>query len=145
MYVWSRRMAPVGLVWIFDQVWADATSGGFVRNPEQSYPIIHVTGLMGKDLPLLFLWGVIYGHGKKLRPLPPHIISINDWIWMGQPIAIDFIRLANQVKEMEKTLQTHDQLSFFELLTWLLFFILGARGDLVLLEVELWLNGYDQW
>lgn len=52
---------------------------------------------------------------KKLRPLPPHIVSINDRICInGQPIAdADFIRLADQVKEMEKTLlQTPDQLSF---------------------------------
>ena len=56
----------------------------------------------------------------------------------GQPIAdADFIRLAKQVKEMEKTLlQTHDQLSFFELLTLIAFLYFREQAvDLVLLEV----------
>ena len=40
----------------------------------------------------------------------------------GNHADADFIRLANKVKEMEKTLlQTHDQLSFFELLTLIAF------------------------
>ena len=45
------------------------------------------------------------GHGKKVATFTsPHIVSINDRICInGQPIAdADFIRLAEQVKEMEK-------------------------------------------
>ena len=56
----------------------------------------------------------------------------------GQPIADkDFIRIANQVKEMEKALlETHDQLSFFELLTLIALAYFREKGvDLVLLEV----------
>ena len=80
------------------------------------------------------------GHGKKVASFTsPHIVSINDRICInGQPIAdIDFIRLAEQVKEMEKTLlQTHDQLSFFELLTLIAFLYFREQEvDLVLLEV----------
>ena len=80
------------------------------------------------------------GHGKKVATFTsPHIVSINDRICInGQPIAdADFIRLANQVKEMEKTLlQTHDQLSFFELLTLIAFLYFREQEvDLVLLEV----------
>ena len=80
------------------------------------------------------------GHGKKVATFTsPHIVSINDRICInGQPIADeDFIRLADQVKEMEKTLlQTHDQLSFFELLTLLAFLYFREQEvDLVLLEV----------
>ena len=80
---------------------------------------------MEKDLPLL-LWGsYLWGMAKKVATFTsPHIVSINDRICInGQPIAdADFIRLANKVKEMEKTLlQTHDQLSFFELLTLIAF------------------------
>ena len=80
------------------------------------------------------------GHGKKVATFTsPHIVSINDRICInGEPIAdADFIRLAEQVKEMEKTLlQTHDQLSFFELLTLIAFLYFREQEvDLVLLEV----------
>ena len=79
-------------------------------------------------------------HGKKVGTFTsPHIISIHDRICInGQPIADeDFIRIASQVKEMEKTLlETHDQLSFFELLTLIaLIYFKEQRVDLVLLEV----------
>ena len=55
-------------------------------------------------------------HGKKVGTFTsPHIVSIHDRICInGQPIAdADFIRLAEQVNEMERRfLQTYDQLSF---------------------------------
>ena len=109
-------------------------------NPEKSYPIIHVTGTNGKGSTIAFMRELFMGHGKKVATFTsPHIVSINDRICInGQPIAdADFIRLANQVKEMEKTLlQTHDQLSFFELLTVIAFLYFREQEvDLVLLEV----------
>ena len=109
-------------------------------NPEKSYPIIHVTGTNGKGSTIAFMKELFMGHGKKVATFTsPHIVSINDRICInGQPIAdADFIRLAEQVKEMEKTLvQTHDQLSFFELLTLIAFlYFRDQEVDLVLLEV----------
>ena len=109
-------------------------------NPEKSYPIIHVTGTNGKGSTIAFMRELFTGHGKKVATFTsPHIVSINDRICInGQPIAdADFIRLAEQVKEMEKTLlQTHDQLSFFELLTLIAFLYFREQEvDLVLLEV----------
>ena len=109
-------------------------------NPEKSYPIIHVTGTNGKGSTIAFMRELFMGHGKKVATFTsPHIVSINDRICIGgQPIAdADFIRLANQVKEMEKTLlETHDQLSFFELLTLIAFLYFREQEvDLVLLEV----------
>ncbi|HFI0866391.1 folylpolyglutamate synthase/dihydrofolate synthase family protein [Streptococcus sp. k-628] len=109
-------------------------------NPEKSYPIIHVTGTNGKGSTIAFMRELFMGHGKKVATFTsPHIISINDRICLnGQPIAdVDFIRLAEQVKEMEKTLlQTHDQLSFFELLTLIAFLYFREQEvDLLLLEV----------
>ena len=109
-------------------------------NPEKSYPIIHVTGTNGKGSTIAFMKELFMGHGKKVATFTsPHIVSINDRICInGQPIAdADFIRLAEQVKEMEKTLlQTHDQLSFFELLTLIAFLCFKEQEvDLVLLEV----------
>ena len=109
-------------------------------NPEKFYPIIHVTGTNGKGSTIAFMRELFMGHRKKVATFTsPHIVSINDRICInGEPIAdADFIRLAEQVKEMEKTLlQTHDQLSFFELLTLIAFLYFREQEvDLVLLEV----------
>ncbi len=109
-------------------------------NPEKTYPIIHVTGTNGKGSTIAFMRELFVAHGKKVGTFTsPHIISIHDRICInGQPIAgEDFVRIANQVKEMEKTLlETHDQLSFFELLTLIaLIYFKEQRVDLVLLEV----------
>ena len=111
-----------------------------LRNPEKTYPIIHVTGTNGKGSTIAFMRELFALHGKKVGIFTsPHIISINDRICInGQAIAdADFIRLAEQVKEMEKTLlETHDQLSFFELLTLIAFLYFREQEvDLVLLEV----------
>lgn len=109
-------------------------------NPKKTYPIIHVTGTNGKGSTIAFMRELFVSHGKKVGTFTsPHIISIHDRICInGQPIAEeDFIRIANQVKEMEKTLlETHDQLSFFELLTLIALLYFKEQGvDLVLLEV----------
>lgn len=109
-------------------------------NPEKTYPIIHVTGTNGKGSTIAFMREMFVAHGKKVGAFTsPHIVSIHDRICInGQPIAEeDFVRIANQVKEMEKTLlETHDQLSFFELLTLIALLYFKEQGvDLVLLEV----------
>ena len=109
-------------------------------NPEQAYPIIHVTGTNGKGSTIAFMRELFVSHGKKVGTLTsPHIVSIHDRICInGQPISdADFILLANQVKEMEqRLLETHDQLSFFELLTVIALLYFKEQGvDLVLLEV----------
>lgn len=109
-------------------------------NPEKTYPIIHVTGTNGKGSTIAFMRELFVVHGKKVGTFTsPHIISIHDRICInGQPIADeDFIRIANRVKEMEKTLlETHDHLSFFELLTLIALLYFKEQGvDLVLLEV----------
>ena len=109
-------------------------------NPEQAYPIIHVTGTNGKGSTIAFMRELFVSHGKKVGTFTsPHIVSIHDRICInGQPISdAAFIRLANQVKEMEqRLLETHDQLSFFELLTVIALLYFKEQGmDLVLLEV----------
>ena len=109
-------------------------------NPEKTYPIIHVTGTNGKGSTIAFMRELFATHGKKVGTFTsPHIISIHDRICInGLPIVDeDFTRIANQVKEMEKTLlETHDQLSFFELLTLIALVYFREQGvDLVLLEV----------
>lgn len=110
-----------------------------LKNPEKSYPIIHVTGTNGKGSTIAFMRELFRSHGKKVGTFTsPHIVSIHDRICLnGQPIDdVDFIRLADQIKEMEKSLlKTHDQLSFFELLTLIgLLYFREQEVDLVLLE-----------
>lgn len=109
-------------------------------NPEQAYPIIHVTGTNGKGSTIAFMRELFVSHGKKVGTFTsPHIVSIHDRICInGQPISDDdFIRLAEQVKTMEqRLLETHDQLSFFELLTLIaLLYFREQEVELVLLEV----------
>ena len=109
-------------------------------NPEQTYPIIHVTGTNGKGSTIAFMRELFVAHGKTVGTFTsPHIVSIHDRICInGQPISdADFIRLAEQVKTMEqRLLETHDQLSFFELLTLIaLLYFKEQKVDLVLLEV----------
>ncbi|WP_434350122.1 bifunctional folylpolyglutamate synthase/dihydrofolate synthase [Streptococcus sp. KHUD_014] len=109
-------------------------------NPEQTYPIIHVTGTNGKGSTIAFMRELFASHGKKVGTFTsPHIVSIHDRICInGAPVSdADFIRLADQVKTMEqKLLETHDQLSFFELLTLIaLLYFKEQEVDLVLLEV----------
>ena len=109
-------------------------------NPEQTYPIIHVTGTNGKGSTIAFMRELFVAHGITVGTFTsPHIVSIHDRICInGVPISdTDFIRLANQVKAMEqRLLETHDQLSFFELLTLIaLLYFKEQKVDLVLLEV----------
>lgn len=109
-------------------------------NPEQAYPIIHVTGTNGKGSTIAFMRQLFVSHGKKVGTFTsPHIVSIHDRICInGEPISdTDFIRLADKVKAMEqRLLETHDQLSFFELLTLIaLLYFKEQKVDLVLLEV----------
>ena len=109
-------------------------------DPEQSYPIIHVTGTNGKGSTIAFMRELFVAHGKTVGTFTsPHIVSIHDRICInGEPISdADFICLADQVKAMEqRLLETHDQLSFFELLTLIALLYFKEQGvDLVLLEV----------
>ena len=109
-------------------------------NPEQTYPIIHVTGTNGKGSTIAFMRELFVAHGKTVGTFTsPHIVSIHDRICInGEPISDeDFIRLADQVKAMEqRLLETHDQLSFFELLTLIALLYFKEQGvDIVLLEV----------
>lgn len=111
-----------------------------LENPEQTYPIIHVTGTNGKGSTIAFMRELFAAHGKRVGTFTsPHIVSIHDRICInGNPISdADFIHLANEIKKMEKRLlETHDQLSFFELLTLIaLLYFKEQEVDLVLLEV----------
>ena len=50
-------------------------------NPEQTYPIIHVTGTNGKGSTIAFMRELFVSHGKKVGTFTsPHIVSIHDRI-----------------------------------------------------------------
>ena len=134
--------------WLHSRIGLNCRSGlgrmqravDLLGNPEKTYPIVHVTGTNGKGSTIAFMRELFVAHGKKVGTFTsPHIICINDRICInGQPITDEaFIRLANKVQEMEKNLlETHDQLSFFELLTLIaLLYFKEQRVDIVLLEV----------
>ena len=90
-------------------------------HPEENYPIIHVTGTNGKGSSIAFMSQLFAEHKKKVGTFTsPHMVSVHDRICINQkPISDeDFTRLGRQVQEMERQLrQTHDPLSYFEILT----------------------------
>ncbi|MBZ2038621.1 bifunctional folylpolyglutamate synthase/dihydrofolate synthase [Streptococcus sanguinis] len=109
-------------------------------NPEQSFPTIHVTGTNGKGSTIAFMRQLFAGHGRKTGSFTsPHMISIHDRICInGQPIApADFIRLGQEVQKMEQELlKSHDQLSYFEILTLIAFLYFKEQEvDIALIEV----------
>lgn len=109
-------------------------------NPEQSFPTIHVTGTNGKGSTIAFMRRLFAEHGRKTGSFTsPHMISIHDRICInGQPIApADFIRLGQEVQKMEQELlKSHDQLSYFEILTLIAFLYFKEQEvDIALIEV----------
>ena len=108
--------------------------------PDKAYPILHVTGTNGKGSTIAFLRQLLMAHGKKVGTFTsPHMISIHDRICIGdQPISDeDFTRIGQEVQQMEQTLlQTHDQLSYFEIICLMaLLYFKEQAVDVVLLEV----------
>ena len=119
---------------------ADAAGCSSFGNPERSYPTIHVTGTNGKGSTIAFMRRLFAEHGRKTGSFTsPHMISIHDRICInGQPIAsADFIRLGQQVQKMEQELiKSHDQLSYFEILTLIAFLYFKEQEvDIALIEV----------
>ena len=109
-------------------------------NPEGAYPVIHVTGTNGKGSTIAFMRNLFAYQGKKVASFTsPHMVSIHDRICInGFPISdADFVRLGRQIQEMERELiKTHDQLSYFEILTLLAFlYFREEQVDLALIEV----------
>lgn len=115
-------------------------AASLLGHPETAYPIIHVTGTNGKGSTIAFMRELFASQGKKVGTFTsPHMISIHDRICInGQPISDqDFQRLGLSLQDMEQELlKTHDQLSFFELLTLIgLLYFKEQEVDLLLLEV----------
>lgn len=111
-----------------------------LNHPEENYPIIHVTGTNGKGSTIAFMSQLFVQHEKKVGTFTsPHMVSVHDRICINhEPIADeDFTRLGRQVREMERQLrQTHDPLSYFEILTLMaLLYFKEEQVDVALIEV----------
>lgn len=93
--------------------------------PHEAVPMIHVTGTNGKGSTIAFMRQLFQQHGLKVGTFTsPHIVSMHDRICInGQPISDqDLIRLGQSIQAMEsQLLETHDQLSYFEIITLLAF------------------------
>ena len=111
-----------------------------LNHPEENYPIIHVTGTNGKGSTIAFMSQLFVQHEKKVGAFTsPHMVSVHDRICINhEPISDeDFTRLGRQVREMERQLrQTHDPLSYFEILTLMaLLYFKEEQVDVALIEV----------
>ena len=111
-----------------------------LNHPEENYPIIHVTGTNGKGSTIAFMSQLFVQHEKKVGTFTsPHMVSVHDRICINhEPIYDeDFTRLGRQVREMERQLrQTHDPLSYFEILTLMaLLYFKEEQVDVALIEV----------
>lgn len=111
-----------------------------LNHPEGNYPIIHVTGTNGKGSTIAFMSQLFIQHEKKVGTFTsPHMASVHDRICINhEPISDeDFVRLGCQVREMERQLrQTHDPLSYFEILTLMaLLYFKEEQVDVALIEV----------
>lgn len=108
--------------------------------PYEAYPIIHVTGTNGKGSTIAFLRQLFMDQGIKVASFTsPHMVTICDRISIdGQPISEeDFSRLGRVIMQMEAELtQSHELLSYFEILTLLAFLYFKEQEVAVcLLEV----------
>ena len=108
--------------------------------PHEAVPMIHVTGTNGKGSTIAFMRQLFQQHGLKVGTFTsPHIVSMHDRICInGQPISDqDLIRLGQSIQAMEsQLLETHDQLSYFEIITLLAFlYFHEQKVDLALIEV----------
>ena len=106
----------------------------------EAVPMIHVTGTNGKGSTIAFMRQLFQQHGLKVGSFTsPHIVSMHDRICInGQPISDqDLIRLGQSIQAMEsQLLETHDQLSYFEIITLLAFLYFHEQEvDLALIEV----------
>ena len=109
-------------------------------NSYEAVPMIHVTGTNGKGSTIAFMRQLFQQHGLKVGTFTsPHIVSMHDRICInGQPISDqDLIRLGQRIQVMEsQLLETHDQLSYFEIITLLAFLYFHEQEvDLALIEV----------
>ena len=109
-------------------------------NPQEDYPIIHVTGTNGKGSTIAMLSSLFVHHGQKVGAfVSPHLIDYTDRFLMnGEAISEeDFEMVGNLVRQAEaKLIDEYEPLSFFEIMTAMaLVYFSRKKVEVALLEV----------
>ena len=109
-------------------------------NPQEDYPIIHVTGTNGKGSTIAMLSSLFVHHGQKVGAfVSPHLIDYTDrFLINGEAMSDeDFEMVGNLVQQAEvKLIDEYEPLSFFEIMTAMaLVYFSRRKVEVALLEV----------
>ena len=109
-------------------------------NPQDDYPIIHVTGTNGKGSTIAMLSSLFVHHGQKVGAfVSPHLIDYTDRFLINGNVMSeeDFEIVGNLVQQVEATLiDEYEPLSFFEIMTAMaLVYFSRKKVEVALLEV----------
>ena len=109
-------------------------------NPQDDYPIIHVTGTNGKGSTIAMLSSLLVHHGQEVGAfVSPHLIDYTDRFLINGHVMSeeDFEIVGNLVRQAEATLiDEYEPLSFFEIMTAMAFVYFSKKKVAVaLLEV----------
>ena len=109
-------------------------------NPQEDYPIIHVTGTNGKGSTIAMLSSLFVHHGQKVGAfVSPHLIDYTDRFLINDNVMAeeDFEMVGNLVQQAEaKLIDEYEPLSFFEIMTAMaLVYFSRRKVEVALLEV----------
>lgn len=109
-------------------------------NPQEDYPIIHVTGTNGKGSTIAMLSSLFVHHGQRVGAfVSPHLIDYTDRFLINGNVMPeeDFEMVGNLVQQAEATLiDEYEPLSFFEIMTAMaLVYFSRKKVEVALLEV----------
>lgn len=109
-------------------------------NPQEDYPIIHVTGTNGKGSTIAILSSLFVHHGQKVGAfVSPHLIDYTDRFLINGNIMPEeeFEIVGNLVQQAEtKLIDEYEPLSFFEIMTAMaLVYFSRKKVEVALLEV----------
>lgn len=109
-------------------------------NPQEDYPIIHVTGTNGKGSTIAMLSSLFVHHGQKVGAfVSPHLIDYTDrFLINGEAMSEEeFEIVGNLVQQAEtKLIDEYEPLSFFEIMTAMaLVYFSRKKVEVALLEV----------
>ena len=109
-------------------------------NPQDEYPIIHVTGTNGKGSTIAMLSSLFVHHGQKVGAfVSPHLIDYTDRFLINGNVMPeeDFEIVGELVRQAEaKLIDEYEPLSFFEIMTAMaLVYFSRKKVEVALLEV----------
>ena len=109
-------------------------------NPQDDYPIIHVTGTNGKGSTIAMLSSLLVHHGQEVGAfVSPHLIDYTDRFLINGNVMPeeDFEIVGDLVQQAEaKLIDEYEPLSFFEIMTAMaLVYFSRKKVEIALLEV----------